>query len=279
LQEALTVTAIVSALTSLPFTQLRRNRYFYLWYDGLYAALCLTALLAMHYGHYQPFVRDYDPRFWLILPLVCHAQILCSVFIHNCTHNNFPRAVNRLIGEICGVVVLTRFASWEVIHQRHHRYTDDLDNDPHPVVSSYWSFLVKTVVGVERQLQKIYFDLYGDTPENHRYEQLRAYVSYATNLLLIATWYTFLGPMAFFFFFVPSSIVGFLHLVHFNWSTHNAFSRSRDFKPVNLNHGYYRIGNLVWHGIYMHANHHKRANMFNPAKMKDSLPITPPGGA
>ena len=35
------------------------------------------------------------------------------------------------------VVVLTRFASWEVIHQRHHRFSDDLDKDPHPVVSSY----------------------------------------------------------------------------------------------------------------------------------------------
>ena len=51
-----------------------------------------------------------------------------------------------------------------------------------------------------------------------------------------------------------------------------------DFKPVNLNHGYYKIGNLIWHGIYWHANHHKRANLFNPGKMKDSLPNTPPPG-
>ena len=69
---------------------------------------------------------------------------------------------------------------------------------------------------------------------------------------------------------------GFFHLVHFNWSTHNAFSKDQDFKPVNLNHGYYRIGNLLWHGIYMHANHHKRAGMFNPARMQPSLPITKP---
>jgi stearoyl-CoA desaturase (delta-9 desaturase) len=176
------------------------------------------------------------------------------------------------------VVVLTRFASWEVIHQRHHRYTDDVDRDPHPIDPGYWSYLVKTVVGVERQLQRIYFDLYGDTPEHRRYEQYRAYVSYGTNLLLIATWYVFLGPIGFFFFFVPSALVGFLHIVHFNWSTHNAFSPERDFKPVNLNHGFYKIGNWLWFGIYMHANHHKRANLFNPAKMVPSLPITPPPG-
>jgi stearoyl-CoA desaturase (delta-9 desaturase) len=270
------VTAIVSTLTSLPFTQLRRNRYFYLWYDGFYAALCATLLLLMHFGGHRPLIAQWDHRYWLLLPLACQAQILCSVYIHNATHNNFPRALNRVVGELCGVVVLTRFASWEVIHQRHHRYSDEPERDPHPVVGSYWAFLIKTIVGVERQLQRIYFELYGDTQENRRYEQLRAYVSYGTNVLLVATWYTFLGPLAFFCFFVPSSLVGFFHLVHFNWSTHNASSRDQDFKPVNLNHGYYRIGNLIWHGIYMHANHHKRVGLFNPAKMQPSLPITEP---
>ena len=272
------MTAIVATLTSLPFTQLRRNRYFYLWYDGFFAVVCVSLLVAMVLGGHQPLIQSWDHRYWLALPLACHAQILCSVYIHNATHNNFPRALNRIVGEACGVVVLTRFASWEVIHQRHHRYSDDTDKDPHPVVSGYWTFLIKTIVGVERQLQRIYFELYGDTPENRRYEQLRAYVSYATNLLLIATWYVFLGPLAFFCFFVPSSIVGFLHLVHFNWSTHNAASSDQDFKPVNLDHGYYKIGNLLWHGIYMHANHHKRAGMFNPGRLQPSLPITKPAG-
>ncbi|WP_437971417.1 fatty acid desaturase [Sorangium sp. So ce260] len=272
------MSVIVSTLTSLPFTQLRRNRYFYLYYDGFYALACAILLACMHLGGYEPLIERWDSRLWLLLPLVCHAQILCSVFIHNATHNNFPRPINRLVGELCGLVVLTRFASWEVIHQRHHRYSDDVERDPHPVVASYWVFLVKTVVNVERQLQQIYFELYGDTPESRRYERIRAYVSYATNLLLIACWYVFLGPIGFFFLFVPASIIGFLHLVHFNWSTHNAFSPDGDFKPVNLNHGYFKIGNLLWHGIYMHANHHKRAGMFNPAKLEPGLPITRPGG-
>jgi stearoyl-CoA desaturase (delta-9 desaturase) len=270
------VTRIASTLTSLPFTQLRRNRHFYLWYDGFYAALCLTLLAAMHAGRHAPLIEQWDPRYWVLLPLVCHAQILCSVWIHNATHNNFPRSVNRLVGELCGLVVISRFASWEVIHQRHHRYSDDGDRDPHPVVPSYWVFLVKTVIGVERQLQRIYFDIYGDTPENRRYEQVRAYVSYATNVLLIATWYTFLGPLAFFRFFVPASVVGFLHLVHFNWSTHDAFSPRGDFRPVNINTGFYRVGNWLWHGIYWHANHHLRANLFNPGRMKNGPePIVP----
>src|SRR6185436_17761420 len=162
-------------------------------------------------------------------------------------------------------------------HQRHHRYSDDLDKDPHPVVSGYWSFLIKTVIGVEKQLQKIFFELHGgDTAENRAFEKRRAYVSYATNILLVATWYVFLGPIGFWFLFVPSSVIRFLHLVHFNWSTHNAFSPDKDFRPVNLDHGYFKIGNLIWFGIYMHANHHKRANLFNPARLAPSLPIEPP---
>ncbi|MDI1474991.1 fatty acid desaturase [Polyangium sp. y55x31] len=272
------MTAIVSTLTSLPFTQLRRNRYFYLWYDGFYLLLCGTLVALMVTTGFRGLVPAWDARLWLVLPLACHLQILCSVFIHNATHNNFPRPINRIVGELCGMVVLTRFASWEVIHQRHHRYSDDVAKDPHPVLPSYFKFLVNTIVNVEHQLQQIYFDLYGDTPENRRYERLRAYVSYGTNLLLIATWFLFLGKVGFFFLFVPASIVGFVHLVHFNWSTHNAFSPSADFKPVNLDHGYYKIGNWLWFGIYMHANHHKRAGMFNPAKLQPSLPITPPPG-
>src|SRR6185436_2707034 len=92
------VTAIVAALTSLPFTQLRRNRYFYLWYDGIWAVLCITLLAAMHLGQHRGLVQKWDDRLWLLLPVAIHAQILCSVFIHNCTHNNFPRSINRLVG-------------------------------------------------------------------------------------------------------------------------------------------------------------------------------------
>ena len=48
-------------------------------------------------------------------------------------------------------------------------------------------------------------------------------------------------------------------------------------QPVNIDTGFYKIGNLLWHGIYMHANHHKRAGLFNPAKMENGLPLTVPG--
>jgi stearoyl-CoA desaturase (delta-9 desaturase) len=271
------MSTIAATLVSLPFTQLRRNRYFYVWYDSFYLVACLAALALMHVAGHRPLVETWSwPLILVLLPIAAQLQILCSVSIHNCTHNNFPRPINRLVGELCGIVVLTRFASWEVIHQRHHRYSDDVEKDPHPCDPSYWRYLFKTIANVERQLQQTYFELYGENEENRRYERRRAQLSYATNLLLIYTWYQFLGPIAFFALFVPSSLIGFFHLVHFNWSTHNAFSPTRDFKPVNLDHGFYRVGNKIWFGIYWHANHHKKTNYFNPARMTPSLPLTRP---
>ena len=272
------MSAIVATLTSLPTTQFRKNRYFYLWYDGFYLVLCASLIALMKVGGHDGLIGGWDWRYLWLLPLVTYAQILCSVCIHNATHNSFPRALNRIVGELCGVVVLTRFASWEVIHQRHHRFSDDPELDPHPVQPSYWRFLFATIVNVEKQLQRIFFELFGDTPENRRYERRRAQVSYATNLLLLFTWYLFLGPFAFFALFVPASILGFFHLVHFNWSTHHAFNPSLDFRPVNLDYGLYWLGNRLCFGIYYHANHHKKANLFNPMGLDPSLPLTPPLG-
>ncbi len=277
------MSAIVTTLTSLPYTQFRRNRYFYLWYDAFFVVACGALIAWITHTGWQGIPVTWDWRLLLLLPLVTHAQILCSVWIHNATHNNFPRAINRIVGELCGFVVLTRFASWEIIHQRHHKYSDDALDDPHPITpdaKGYWPYLWKTIIGVEEQLQRMTFEMFGDTPENRRFEKFRAVGSFAVSFLLLpATWYLMLGPVVFVMLFVPASIIGFFHLVHFNWSTHNPWSPDHDFRPVNLDHGFYKLGNAIWHGIYFHANHHKNASIFNPAKMPadKALPIIRPG--
>ncbi len=270
------MTAIVSMFTSLPFTQLRRNRYFYFYYDGFYALLFVGIIAALRSTGYTGLIHEWRWSYLALLPFVCYAGILCNVFVHVCTHNSLPRGWNRLVGELCGLVVVTRFASWEVLHQRHHRYSDDVEKDPHPLDASYWRFCWHHISGLEPTLHAAVFDLYGDTPENQRIEKIRSFVSFITGVLLFVTWYTVLGKYAFFGFFLPSVIIGFFQLVHFNWSTHNAFSPTHDWKPVNLNHGFYKLGNKLFFGIYMHANHHKRANVLNPATIVPSLPITPP---
>jgi len=277
------MSTIVATLTSLPYTQYRKNRYFYVWYDAFFIVLCGSLIALMVASGWQGVAVGWDPRLLLLLPLAAHVQILCSVWIHNCTHGNFPRLINRIVGELCGFVVLTRFASWEIIHQRHHKYSDDVEMDPHPITATergYWKYLWKTIIGVEAQLQKMTFEMFGDTDENRAFEKKRAVVSFSVSFILLpVTWYVILGAPVFVMVFLPASLVGFFHLVHFNWSTHNPWSPDADFRPVNLDSGFYRIGNLLWHGIYFHGNHHQKTNLFNPAKMAEAkaLPVIRPG--
>lgn len=262
------IAGALEKFTVLPNVQFRKNRHFYIHYDAAYLLMSLALLATMRLTNFGGLIEQWDVRYWALLPVVCYAQILCSVFIHVCTHKSFPRWCNRLIGELCGVVVLTRFASWEIVHQRHHQYSDDPEKDPHPIDPRYWPYLFKTILNVEKQLQRAYFELYGDTPENRRFERRRAWFSYVTNIVLIVTWYTFLGPYAFFFLFVPAALVGMLHLVHFNWTTHNANQvQGTEFRPINQDNGIYWLGNRIFFGIYMHQNHHDRPQVLNPLFM------------
>lgn len=271
----------VSVLRTLPFAQLRKNRYFYLQYDAFYAALGLAAIGAMlalgHPGMFgeRGLLGPFQLWYFAFFPVVTYVIILGHVFAHVCSHNTLPRPWNRIVGELAGLLVTVRFASWEVVHQRHHRFSDDVEKDPHPCLPSYFKHLALTVVNVEKKLQDTFFEIYGDTPENRLYERRRAYLSYATNIIVIAAYFMFFGPIAFFGFMLPASLLAACHLVHFNWSTHNAYSPTADYKPVNLNHGYFRIGNYLFFGIYMHANHHKSPNVLNPMKTKVQLPIQP----
>lgn len=257
--------------TAQPSVQFRRNEWFYFQYDGLYMAafLALDAwLLSTGAG---PLV---EWRWWYLafLPLAIYVHILLNVFIHNCCHVNFPRSINRIVGELAGVLVITRYASWEIIHQRHHRYSDDPEKDPHHVLPNFWWFLARTMlINVELQLQNQAYDQFGDTPRNRLREKIRSVFSFSVMLPLIFAAYLLLGWEAFFFLYVPAQAVGWIHVAHFNWATHNAHSPSGDYKPVNLDTGWYRFGNKIWFGLYMHANHHKRANIFNPAKMDQVL--------
>ena len=264
------MTAIVSSLTSLPFTQLKKSRRFYVRYDLFYATACIALLVSTRWFGFCGLTSSWDLRLLYLFPFVCQAAILCNVYVHNATHQSFPRALNRIIGELCALVVMSRFASWEIIHRRHHRFSDDVHKDPHPVVANYWRYVIHTIVGVERQLQHIFLELHGDTAENRRYERRRAILSYTTSVLLVTTWYALLGAPAFFLLFFPAWVLAVLHLVHFNWCTHDARSPTKDYRPINLNRGFYRLGNLAWHGIYMHANHHRRPAVFNPLRIEAS---------
>jgi stearoyl-CoA desaturase (delta-9 desaturase) len=262
----------VYVLTAHPIQQFKKNPRFYLHYDAFYFVVCAAIAAGMALGPFGPLVVGFHWGLVVSFPVVLYLLIVAHLVIHNATHGNLPRAINRIVGEILGLIVVVRFASWDIVHMRHHRFSDDRERDPHPNFKSFWKTVHHTIVNTEVQLQQQYFDVWGDTPENRRYERFRARVSYGTNVVVLLAWYFLLGPWAFFCVFAPANLLAALFVIHFNWSTHNGAvaSTSSEFRPVNLNSGYYRIGNLLFSGIYFHANHHKRPHLFNPARWNEA---------
>ncbi len=261
------VSALATSLFSLPWAQYRRHPTFYLWYDAFYAVVSIAGMLLLYALEYEAPFTELSLSYLLWFPIALYVVIMAHVFIHNASHGNFPKPINRIVGEICGAIVLTRFASWEIVHRRHHRFSDDPERDPHPAERGYWRYALNTLINVERQLQQQYFDVYGDTPATRRYERLRALVSFGSGTLVIVFWFFLIGPAGFFALFVPASIGAGLFVIHFNWSGHNAHTADGPIEPVNLDSGWFWLGNRMFFGIYYHGNHHKMTMLFNPRKM------------
>jgi fatty acid desaturase len=262
----------ITVFSKYPINHFKQSRWFYPVYDGTWlVGMCLLigTLLAVGYQAPVASFAEFDPAYFLALPFVTYFLILCNVFAHNVAHRNFPKAINRLVGEIVGFFVLTRYASWEIIHLRHHRYSDQPGKDPHDCVPGFWlHFLPYFVLNVEKQLKQNFYDHHGgDTPENRRFEKMRALLSFATGAALIATFYVVAGAPLFCLILVPAEIITIVHLAHFNWSTHNGFSAARDYGPINIDRGFYYIGNRIFFGIYYHDNHHRMVKAFNPMRV------------
>jgi stearoyl-CoA desaturase (delta-9 desaturase) len=264
------VVSFLERLTAQPSVVYRRQASFYLTYDLPYLLAFLAAIALMWFGGWPGLMTRDQWSWWLLglLPITFYLHVLANVCIHNACHVNFPKAINRIVGEILGVLVMTRFASWEILHTRHHKYSDDIEKDPHRPLPNFWVFLAYVMtVNLEKQLMNIMYDNHGDTPQNRRYEKARSVLSFSTMAVLFVAWLLFLGPWVFFFLFLPSQALGWLVVAHFNWITHDGKNKDGDYHPVNVDHGLYFIGNRVWFGLYMHGNHHKRANIFNPLRM------------
>jgi stearoyl-CoA desaturase (delta-9 desaturase) len=268
------MSAFATSFLLLPWAQYRRHSTFYLWYDGFYAAFSLMVVVALLATGYRAPFEELHWWYALVFPAALYAMIMAHVFIHNASHGNFPKAINRIVGELCGVLVLTRFASWEIVHRRHHRYSDDPARDPHPAERRYWRYALNTLINVERQLQQQYFDVYGDTPNTRRYERVRALVSFTAGTMLIVMFFFLLGTAGFWVLFVPASVGAGLFVIHFNWCGHNAHTKDQTIAPANLDHGWYWLGNRMFFGIYYHGNHHKMAMLFNPMKLRSKPNLT-----
>ena len=276
-----------SWLLSQPSAAYLRDPYFYFKYDSVWLGVLALVCAATYLSGWSGFALDLSWRSgtsfflpWLLA--AAYVQVMCGVFIHNCTHVNFPRKINRIVGEICGLVVGTRYASWEILHRYHHLHSDDIERDPHPVTRSFWLFFFKTMLGnLESNLHRQYYERWGENKVHRRRETLRSLFSFFTGLALMFTWYRLLGMEGFFLVYAPALVFGALHVSHFNWVTHNANMKGADakdagpdgdqlvtdFRPINIDTGVYWLANRILFGLYMHANHHSYTMYFNPLKI------------
>lgn len=260
--------AIVTAWSSLPYAQFKKYPAFYLVYDSIYFLAALALIGTLHLVGYQ--APSQELAWWhvLLLPLATYLVITAHMLIHNASHGNCgPKALNRLVGELCGVVVLSKFASWEITHRRHHRYSDDPEKDPHPAERRYWPYVIASLRNVEKQLQMQSLELFGDTPARRRYEKVRSVWSFVSGGAILAGWYAVLGAPFFFVLYLPAFFFAALFIVFFNWAGHNAHRDGATIEPTNLDHGIFWILNRMFFGIFYHGNHHKMAMLFNPMRM------------
>ncbi len=250
----------------------RHSPFFYYLYDAVWLVLCGALIAALSSAGWTGFGVTWGFHLLGFLAVAVYLQILSSALIHNASHRNFPLWINRIAGEITGVIVMTRFASWEILHRRHHAFSDDVEKDPHYAIPGFWRFFAKIMmVNLEKNIRQQFLELWGDTPTNRRLDTLRTLISAVTMIVLAYTWYCVLGPALFFGVFAPSAVAGAIHIGHFNWITHRGDQPDQDYKPVNLDHGIYWFLNRVCFGLYFHANHHKNAGLFNPMHLDKVL--------
>lgn len=259
---------------SQPSVAFHRDPLFYNKYDAVWTVLGLglsATLLTLGWrGFDVPLAVASLPLLLGMLAVACYFQVMAGVFIHNCAHQNFPRAINRLVGEAMGAIVCTRYASWEILHCYHHAHSDHRALDPHPADPGFWGFFVRRMVmGLEKNLTHQYLERWGDSPANRRRDRRRTMGSWIGGLTLVATWLVICGPVVFFCVFLPALFFGAVHVSHFNWVTHNASAEvidgeEPDYRPTNLDSGVYWLANRVLFGLYMHANHHAYVKYFNP---------------
>jgi fatty-acid desaturase len=258
--------------TSLPYAQFKRDPHYYVKHDTIFLVGAVGLVLGLHFSGYQPPATEFAWWHLGLLPISIYVMIMAHVFVHCASHGAWGtttsgKVLNRIMGELCGALVLTKFASWEIVHRRHHRYSDDPERDPHPAERGYWSFALNTLIKVEKQLQQEYFDVHGDTPERRRYERFRSVYSFISGAALAGAFLAVLGLPLFVELYLPSAIFAGLFVIHFNWSGHNAHTKDGVIAPTNLDTGWFWIGNRIFFGIYFHGNHHRMAMVFNPMKI------------
>lgn len=245
-------------------------RSFTLW--AVAGACACAVMIAIR----PPEFYSFAPTLWhaLLIPFGIYFGGLSAVFIHNATHDSFPkRWQNVFFGTLSGIHQLWGFMGWKLIHLLHHHYSDNVDLDPHPPKGkSFWQFTRTMFLYSSSVVSKRYREHWGEglqTKLLHKGVLVTFLIMASSNLLL---WFLLLGPEGFVFFYIPSYIANHLLFADINYTAHPANEETGETAAANFDDSlYYKLANACWFGIYYHGNHHRKPMLFNPKYMPVSV--------
>ena len=115
-----------------------------LWYHSYTFAVTLAGSIGLYLvgGGFPTF--NWEWYYLYFLPLGLALGPFTFALVHNASHNTIVnKHISRLVGEIMGVMHFWGFEGWKWLHIYHHRYSDDLEKDPHtPGKKTFWQFCV-----------------------------------------------------------------------------------------------------------------------------------------
>jgi fatty acid desaturase len=230
---------------------------------GLLAVFLLVCAAALHF--FQP-----SPAQLALVPLGVYFGMLAVQLIHNCAHKSFrPRWLNRPLGELLALHLLSGFPGFVILHLTHHQYPDHPELDPHPNGTlTFWQYFFAVKGKLKNYFQRTYSERWKDLPEAEAIWAQTQLLLRFNRFLRAAVLLALAGPLGFALFLVPSFIANHLTFAHINFFTHQR-QPDGSVEVVNLTTGIYAFLNPLMLGGYSHRNHHLAPHLFNPTNLPE----------
>ncbi len=251
------------------YQNFRNDKYFFFKYF-LFQMLATTALLAtIFFLKGMPGIMpNLSFKYLLLLPVAFWFGVQVPVILHNAVHFNIkPKALNEIVGELCGFFVLFGMGPFRISHVLHHAHADT-ERDTHPPMGkSFIHFLATTQLNTVKVISNEYFEKHGRTPETYLIMGFQMSFYYIGLVSRLLCWFIALKPTLFCAFFIPAYMTNLIVFAHINFATHET-QENGEVVILNLNHNwYYKLINAIGSGSYFHKNHHMRPGLYNPSLM------------
>ncbi len=196
-----------------------------------------------------------------------------SSVMHNTGHGNFPRGVNRVLGEFAGAWLGYGLTNFTLIHSLHHAYADHEHDPVSPRGHGFVGFLLSPMGIATKRARRWLRERHEGKPA-YEWTARGEWLFFQVNLALrVAWWLVLFGPSVFVCFYVVSICSNVTMLAHINFACHRDHPDG-SVEVVDLDEGlYYRLANAVTRGGYFHRSHHASPSVLDPRTRRLETPM------